>query len=247
MGVTQDGGYYYARREGGTDVEVMQVDWNAGEAGPPMRRGTATPGANSMPAWSPDGRLLAWLTRIGTENFGRDAHVITMSDGRQERMLSPKLAQCERIRWDSGGLLLDGADRHGRRGVFRLEPASGEVARLTVPPAPPSREGLLAYIDSSRVYVASRGKGEPRLLATVRNGQIDSLEWLPDAHALLMGTTGKTRQLWRVSLEGGTPQPLHIAPQRAGPVSVNPVDGRLAYTVGREWTEVRMFRLSSKR
>jgi hypothetical protein len=61
-----------------------------------------------------------------------------------------------------------------------------------------------------------------------------------------MGTTGKARRLWRVSLKGGSPEPMDLAAERVGPVSVNPVDGRLAYTTGREWTEVRMFRLPAK-
>jgi Tol biopolymer transport system component len=249
MGITRDGVFHYARRAGGADVYTAEVDWVAGKLrSAPRAVAGGTRGGNCVPAWSPDGALLAWLSRTGTENFGRDSRVITISDGRQERTVAPKLAHLDEVRWAPDGmrLLVDGVDRHGRRGVFEVDPSSNDAVRTREDRRAAARGGKSAFHEEGKVYVRDADGAEPRLLATVRHAEIDTLEWLPDGGGLLMGTTGKTRRLWRVSLEGGAPQPLTFAVERSGPVSVNPVDGRIAYTSGREWTEVRALRLPAK-
>ena len=250
LGVTRDGVYHYARRSGGTEIFTVEVDWRAGRLkAEPHRVSGGTAGGNTMPAWSPDGRFLAWLNRVGTENFGQDSRAITISDGGDARMLAPKLAHLNRLRWapDGGALLVDGADRHGRRGAFAIDLSSGEAVPVREPPSGAAHNEKVAFHEDEGLYVCDRKGGNRRLLATVRNGQIDTLDWFPDGAALLMGTTGGTRRLWRVGLEGGSPQPLKLGIDRTGPVSVNPADGRLAYTAGREWTEVRALQLPPDR
>lgn len=247
LGITGDGVYHYARRSGGTDVLVVEADWKAGKLKTePHWVSGGTASGNSLPVWSPDGALLAWLSRIGTENFGQDSRAITLSDGRDVRMLAPRLAHLDRLKWaaDGSALLVEGADRHGRRGLFEVDLASGEATPAREVPLGAAHDEKVAVHEEGRVYVCGRNGSDRRLLATVRNGEIDTLEWFPDGSALLMGTTGRTRRLWRVGLEGAAPQPLELAIDRTGPASVNPADGRLAYTAGSEWTEVRALRLA---
>jgi hypothetical protein len=161
-------------------------------------------------------------------------------------MLAPRLAHLDRLRWAPDGrkLLVDGADRHGRRGIFAIDPFSAEAALAPAGPPGISHDAKTAFHEEGRVYVGGRNGSERRLLATVRNGEIDTLEWFPDGSALLMGTAGRTRRLWRVGLEGGSPEPLDLASDRTGSVSVNRTDGRIAYTAGREWMEVRALQLA---
>ena len=244
LGITRDGVFHYARRSGGTEIYLADVDWPAGRVRAEARRA----GEGTAPAWSPDGASLAWLSRVGTENSGQPSRAITVSGGGQTRTIAPRLAHLDGLRWtpDGARLLVDGMDRHGRRGGFAIDPVSGEGVPVAGVPRRAERGGLIAFHEDGQVYVCCGEGKERRRLAAVRNGTIDSLEWLPDGSALLMGTTGKTRRLWRVALEGGSPQALELALDRMGPVSVNPADGRLAYAAGGEWTEVRAMRLSQK-
>jgi len=76
MAFTRDGRLFYALREGGTEIYTAGINLPSGEL-----RGIATPlesrfqGENRAPEWSADGRSLAYLSRIGTENFGQDYRV----------------------------------------------------------------------------------------------------------------------------------------------------------------------------
>jgi Tol biopolymer transport system component len=127
LGITSDGRLFFAQRKGAQDVFLAAT---AG-AEPPRRLASRFAGSNSAPVFSADGEWLAYLTRAGTENYGTQAHAITIRSlvTGKERQLVPKLAHIERLRWSPDGewLLASGANGKGRSGVFRVNVASGEL------------------------------------------------------------------------------------------------------------------------
>lgn len=135
MGVTRNGAYYYGLRTGVAEVYIAAADLKAGKwIEKPHPVGGRTAAANSSPEWSPDGRHLAYLTRVGNENFGQESRVITirsLEDG-TERRVSPNLAFLERLRWspDSRFFLVGGSDRHGQGGLYLVQVRSGETRPL---------------------------------------------------------------------------------------------------------------------
>ena len=143
MGMTDKGSLYYGLREGSSELYVASV--NGGRA---QRIVTRTPGSNFGPAWSPDGKRLAFLTRRGSENFGHQARMICIRSVKtgDEIDLAPKLAHIERIRWtpDGSALLASGTDGKGRSGLFEVHPESGDVKLLVW-----NREGGLAGVDGA--------------------------------------------------------------------------------------------------
>lgn len=134
MGITARGDYYYGLRSGQSQVCVADLA-SAKIAGQPMA-------ASSAPEWSPDGRRLAMLTRVGAENFGQESRVISIFslESGTSQVVAPKLAYLDLIRWSPGGreLLVGGSDRSARRGLFRVDIETGATSPLV-------REGASTY------------------------------------------------------------------------------------------------------
>ena len=128
MGVTRDGRYYFGLRTGRSDVMITGLD--AGDE--PERVGLRTAGRNTAPAWSPDGRRLAYLTQLGTENYGRESRgvAVWVPETQQETVLRPRLAYISRLEWspDGSALLASGSDGLGRSGLYSVNPDTGAVS-----------------------------------------------------------------------------------------------------------------------
>lgn len=126
MGVTRSGALHMQVRAFLSDVEVMSIDLTTGTqpaAGArPLQRFT---GSNSQPAWSPDGKTLAYTSRS-------EPPVLTIrsSDGAEVRTLEPKLAYFTGLSWtlDGRSFAVYGSDLKGRAGVYRIDARSGDVA-----------------------------------------------------------------------------------------------------------------------
>src|SRR5205823_10094216 len=71
MGITGDGDYYYGRRTGESQVYIADIESETMTELPVLS-------SSSAPEWSPDGRQLAMLTRVGPENFGQESRVISI-------------------------------------------------------------------------------------------------------------------------------------------------------------------------
>ena len=135
MGITRQRDFYYGLRTGHSDIYTAELEEGAAsiKGKPAMVRGRLT-GTNTAPAWSTDGRYLAYLSRWGTENYAQESRVITILDldAGKERIVSPKLAYMERLRWapDGGSLLVGGSDGKSRAGLFQVNARTGETTPI---------------------------------------------------------------------------------------------------------------------
>ena len=135
LGITTSGDYYYGLRSGDSQVYVADLEAEKITESPIVK-------SSSAPEWSPDGQRLAVLTRIGAENFGQESRVISIVslESGKSRVIAPKLAYLDRIRWSPDGqeLLASGSDRGARRGLFRINVETGAIS-------PVIREGASTY------------------------------------------------------------------------------------------------------
>ncbi len=137
MAFTSDGTLFYGLRAGGSDVYLGRFDPSTGAlAGPASALPSRFAGSNRNPEWSPDGRFLAYLSRVGTENYGQEHRVVTVRElgPGLETVHAPRLTFIERVRWSPDGraLLLSGGDAQGRAGLFVTDLTTGETAQAVV-------------------------------------------------------------------------------------------------------------------
>ncbi len=152
MGLTSAGSLFYAIRTGATEIRVGAWDGKFASK-------LDVVGEGWSPAFSADGKRLAWLVRVGAENFGQEARSIVVRDvaAGRDRPLAPKLAHIESIRWarDGKSLLASGSDGKGRGGVFRVDASTGAVSPVVQSTDAPFR-GYPA-VDTEAGVVFARG------------------------------------------------------------------------------------------
>jgi Tol biopolymer transport system component len=241
MGVTARGDLYYGIRTGGTDIALLDSGVLP----------TRTPGRNLAPAFSRDGKRLAYLSRRGAENFGEQSRVIVIRDQQEEHDLVTRLAHIESVRWSPDGewLLAAGSDGKGRSGLFQVRVKDGFVQPVTVDETAGYRGKPGAWkpdggVVTGSVAIAISGDGKRTANALgdkvavtgegAREWPLDGVTWIEWAgDRLLVARAGKAYEL-----AGSAARQQDWKDYDGGPFSVHP-DGRtIAFGVGRTRHEV---------
>ncbi len=217
-------------------------------AGRPLRL-TSDPAQEGHPAWSPDGRYIAFLRRIGR---GAEAEVIRVPAlGGGERKLGDVAGwQFKRfgLSWSPGGKFLAvvhqaEGDPH-RRGIYSLSVETGEKRRLTSvsamarPASAFSPEGgRLAFArETGDLYLLDLAEdggpaGEPRRLTFEPVGTVGGLDWTVDGVSIVFSPSDDSgsHSLWQVSASGGEPERLTVVADNATSPSISRQGNRLVY------------------
>jgi Tol biopolymer transport system component len=195
-------------------------------AGEPLRL-TTHPGKETSPAWSPDGKHIAFTRSYQGQNA---IYTISALGGSERQLLQLVLESGSHGRdpmvvWSADGRSLAFPDRSSpdeNPSIFLLSVDSLEKRRLTTAPAQYfgdwfpafSPDGkTLAFIRWSSgptgdIYLVSVDGGEPRRL-TFEDAWISGLDWTPEGGSIVFAASrGGRLRLWRISVSGGTPEPL---------------------------------------
>jgi Tol biopolymer transport system component len=217
---------------------------------------TTDPAADTDPAWSPDGRYIAFLRQTpGHGGF----YVVPVSGG-PERKVADAFQKGQRVfgrRLDyapTDGKFLAVSDTRSAEesfSLFLLSTETGERQKLTSPPTSASvgdcspafsPDGKrIAFSRSvspvvTDIYVVSVAGGEPVRL-TFDNVIADSPTWTPDGREIIFISNREGGQsLWRISATGGAPERLMGTGRiENGPLeiansfAISPKGDRLAY------------------
>jgi Tol biopolymer transport system component len=133
LGITASGSLYSVVTAGDRDVRIASVDLSTGKLlTGPVKPIPSFVGTNSDPAWSPDGKKLAYRSdrgRLGSAFINSDVlGILSLETGRAHE-LNPKLGYFQNIRWlPDGSLVVNGRDLNGNRRNYRVDPETGEIS-----------------------------------------------------------------------------------------------------------------------
>ncbi len=196
LGFGTDGRYYFLAQTSVIDAFTAPIDVRAGRVGTPVRVSSRFEGASAQPAWSPDGRHLAYIGLQGPIRGDRGGHVLVVRDATSgdERILGQSLAIfLPSLAWapDGGAVVLHATDPTNLTALQQVDVTTGAVSpvagrlstRLGLRPAPDGRHmlfvdarGLVAIDGDSgneRVWVPLATSGVARILkfAVTRDGR----------------------------------------------------------------------------
>lgn len=137
LGLTGEGAFYYGVAAGIRDAYMATFDPVTGRvAGPPTPVSQRFVGSNTLPAWSPDGKYLAYLSRRGSvpDSLGPPVLVIRSLVTGEEREVSPKLTfqpPWSPLSWfpDDRFILAAGSVK-SRQGLYQIDAQTGEVTPI---------------------------------------------------------------------------------------------------------------------
>ena len=230
LGLTQDGSYYYRLPSRDSDVYVATLDPETGEVvTPPAKAAQSFEGFNYAPAFSPDGKRLAYVSRRprGGDKYFTIIVIRSLETG-EERELSPELRGLDRLpRWSPDGRSILALANGEHRGLYQID-AETDAATLVVlndGRAFDEHGSIPADIlpvwspDGNRIFFARRRDG----IVVIRAYDFETeREWslefrskrgkVSNIHALTLSPDGQ--QFAFVECKGG--HSLQIAPSAGG-------------------------------
>jgi len=226
MGFTRNGSFYYGLDSGMNDVYVASIDFNSGkvlEAPAPLSQRYV--GSNSAPAWSPDGKYLAYVSQRGpgtTSLTSRDKVLVIRSlDTGQEREVPVSLSLINRPQWwpDGQSILVAGNDKRSRVGIYRVDAQTGEVKVLVQEEGNNYRFPMLSPDGKTLSYLRinfPKGTWSIRARDLQSNGENEIFSVSPPNGIANMGLSPDGQQLAFVVGDRTKPQ---VAPLRVMPIS----------------------------
>ena len=201
-------------------------------------------GIDSVTAWSPDGRYVAF----GRCGGGCGIYMVPALGGAERKLADEGGCGGVGLSWSPDGKFLTFARKLSDDpwSIFLFGLETHKYKRLTVPPPHTIGDHIPAFSPDGRrlafrrvsspgvtdIYVVPAEGGEPHRVTFDRTF-VGGLAWTADSKSIVfsssrLGTTG----LWRVAASGGAVEAIAVAGPRADHPAVSPQGNRLAYTEG---------------
>jgi Tol biopolymer transport system component/DNA-binding winged helix-turn-helix (wHTH) protein len=194
------------------------------------------------PAWSPDGREIAFL-RLIEDKF--EIYTIPALGGTEHKLYTGRSPLAPGLSWSPDGKVLafSQAEDNARSWITLLSLSDLSTRTITQPPddfldvdprfSPDGSQvafirGHIAGVVND-VFITSAAGGEARRL-TFDSRPIAGLSWTADGREIVYSSMrGSQTSLWRVPAFGGVPQPVSGAGLMASAPSIAPSSNVLAY------------------
>ncbi len=136
LGITLQGQLFYGLQGGATDVYEVGIDPQTGKISSPAKKAVLQyEGHNYTPDYSPDGKLLAYISTLSTQRFPSQVflRILSLETG-QVRELHPDLPGFGYPRWAPDGRFIsgEGTGKDGRQGIFRVDVQTGDVVPIVL-------------------------------------------------------------------------------------------------------------------
>jgi Tol biopolymer transport system component len=248
MGVTLGGALYYGISSSITDVYEVGIDPQTGKITSPAKKAVLLyEGQNAFPDYSPDGKLLAYISSFEMP-AGRAQRVIGIlsPETGQVRELNPDLRSYAYPQWAPDGrfISVEGISLDNRQGIFRVDVQTGDVVPIVLIDKGTeiyshrwAKDGKLMFYStgdrdgkSGSVFVHNFETGREERLA----GSPSDAQWMdisPDGKWLVLMNRGEKRSIRILPTSGGEPREIYSFEEQEGPL-LTPAwsaDGRYIY------------------
>lgn len=234
-------------KQDGVDIYIKQIGTEK-----PLQL-THDFGFNFFPAWSPDGRYIAFAHRSRTGPAG--IYLVPTLGGPPRKLLDlPNAQGCKPILgWSPDGRFLTFSDKSFSSApcsVYQLKLDDLKVLKVTTPPLPSVGDGSAQYSPDGKtiafvrdtkeahdIYLMPATGGDCHRL-TFDNRLILGLAWTPDSRDIIFSSNrgGANMGLWRIPASGGTPERLTVGSDGAYGPAISLRGNRLIYGSG-SWNE----------
>ena len=229
LGFVQNGAFYYGVDNQMTDIYSIQIDSDTGKIlSPPKKATHRYEGANRSPAYSADGKYLAYFSRRGPGPLSRNVLCIRDLQSGKEKEFNPEPKNCNYPRWSPDGRFIsfEGMDKATLRGIYRIDVHSGVVDLIVqveygiviyshrwskdgkslfyTQSDDPKATGQIAF-RKSHLYVHDITSGQDEILPGSPDDAKD-IDISPDGQWLVFANRGAKKVLSVISTSGGEPR-----------------------------------------
>jgi len=207
MGFDKDGSFYFMSSKDMEDIYIASLDPETGKIqDPPQKMDLPSEGSNDFPAYSPDGKKLAYCRVLGGRFTYRSAlHIRSLESGKEKAFSLNMKALYPRWAPDGRTILVSGITESRLTGIYRIDVQTGEMKPV-----------LLPRLSKKEEYRFS--------------------EWNPDGKSFfcIQGERGKSKDLiCQYEFETEKMKTVHQTSHAYANISLSP-DGKWLAFIGRE-------------
>lgn len=229
-----DGARFVFVRDSLIQADSRLIIANADGTGEQMLAMRKRPARYSMPAWSPDGKLIACSADDASQ---MTVITVSVTDGKEQTFTTEKWPYVGRIDWfgDGSGLVLNArAPTSELRQIWYLSYPRGEARRITndlndyasLTLTGDAKSLVVTQVDAlTNLWIAPKGDMSRARQITSGAGKYNSVSWTPDGRIVYAAGGGNTSEIWSINADGSEPRQL----TSDGGTSIQPVvspDGR---------------------
>jgi Tol biopolymer transport system component len=241
MGFTRNGSYYYGVDTQMTDIYSIQVDSNTGKIlSPPKKATLHYEGSNRYPAYSSDGKYLAYVSYRGPRPLSRSVLCIRDVQTGKERELNPGLSGFTSPRWSPDGRFISVEvedKKDDNYGICLIDTQTGVIDPIIqIEPTEVifshrwSKDGktifytrsepeakVLPHLKKSHIYVHDVASGQEKMLSGSPSDAKD-IDISPDGQMLVLLNRDVKRTLRVIPTSGGESRDLYSFEQGGGAI-----------------------------
>jgi len=200
--------------------------WVMDKSGKNMRRFTIEKGSSTYPAWSPDGKQIAFLSKREGDK-ATQIYLIPVNGG-EAFPLTQSATSIKKFDWSPDGKFIAYLKKDEMSKEQKKEDELGK-----------DWEVFEKDYKHTRLHIYDLGKKESKIVTT-QDMTVWDFIWMPDSKAIIFAATDKPftddsymfKKIYSIKIDSGEPELLYDPKAKLGEMSISPDEKKLAFLAG---------------